>query len=100
MIGLFVGKFSENLMVGVVYIKIVMLLFIAVPILYTLVGISGPLAMICYLVPSQPAFEGIMALSGENLAAVAKDIGVLIIHCIAWSVLYVLISAQYNKKAI
>ena len=99
MIGLFLGKFSENLMVGVVYIKIVMLLFIAVPILYALVGISGPLAVMCYFVPSQPAFEGIMALSGGNITTVAKDIGVLIIHCIAWSVLYGSISTRCKKQA-
>lgn len=36
LIGLFIGRFSGSLMVGVVYIKIVMLLFIAVPILCAL----------------------------------------------------------------
>ncbi|MDE6281018.1 MAG: ABC transporter permease, partial [Oscillospiraceae bacterium] len=81
LIGLFIGKLSESLMIGVVYIKIVMLLFIAVPIVCALIGVSGPLAVICNLVPSQPAFEGIMALSNENMGTAMKDIGILVIHC-------------------
>lgn len=96
LIGLFIGKFSDSLMVGVVYIKIVMLLFIAVPILCALVGVSGPLAVICYLVPSQPAFEGIMDLSTGSGAVAIKDIFILLAHCIGWFLLYVGLS--YIKK--
>ena len=100
LIGLFIGKISESLMVGVLYIKIVMLLFIAVPIVCALIGVSGPLAVICNLVPSQPAFDGIVALSGENLGTAIKDIGVLAIHCIVWFALYVLISAQRKRQIV
>ena len=100
LIGLFVGKFSDGLMIGVVYIKIVMLLFLAVPLVCALIGVSGPIAVICYLVPSQPAFEGIMALSGGNMGAAMKDISILAIHCIAWFTLYVLISTRHKKQAI
>ena len=100
LIGLFIGKFSESLMVGVVYIKIVMLLFIAVPIVCALIGVSGPLAVICNLVPSQPAFDGIMALSSENMGMAVEDIGVLAIHCIVWFSLYVLISNQRQRQVI
>ena len=100
LIGLFIGKLSENLMIGVVYIKIVMLLFIAVPIVCSLIGVSGPLAVICNLVPSQPAFEGIMALSGEKTGTAIKDAGILAAHCIAWFVLYVLISTRHQKQTI
>ena len=75
LIGLFIGKLSENLMIGVVYIKIVMLLFIAVPIVCALIGVSGPLAIVCNIVPSQPAFEGIMGVSSENMGIAIKEIG-------------------------
>ena len=98
LIGLFIGKLSENLMIGVVYIKIVMLLFIAVPIVCALIGVSGPLAIVCNIVPSQPAFEGIMGVSSENMGIAIKDVGVLAIHCITWSTLYVLISTQRKRK--
>ena len=100
LIGLFIGKLSENLMIGVVYIKIAMLLFIAVPIVCALIGGSGPLAVICNLVPSQPAFEGIRALSNERMGTAIKDAGILAAHCVAWFVLYVLISTRHPKQTI
>ncbi len=98
LIGLFIGKLSEGLMIGVVYIKIIMLVFIAVPIVCALIGISGPLAVICNIVPSQPAFDGIMALSAGNMGTAIKDIGILAIHCFAWFSLYVLISTRRKKQ--
>ncbi len=86
--GLIIGRAAEGLMVGMVYIKIVMLLFIAVPILSFLVGGSHPfLSAVCYLVPSQAAFEGIMDLSAGNTAEV-KDMVILVSHCIVWFLLY------------
>lgn len=97
LIGLFIGKFSNNLMVGVVYIKIVMLLFIAVPILCVLVEIKGPLSFICYLVPSQPAFEGIINLSSGTQMTAIKDIIILFAHCIVWFLLYIFLSAHQKK---
>ena len=100
MIGLFIGKLSEGLMTGVVYIKIVMLLFLAVPLVCALIGVSGPLAVICNIVPSQPAFEGIMALSAGNTKTALKDIGILAVHCIAWFALYVLLATRREKRSI
>ncbi len=99
LIGLFIGKLSEGLMIGVVYIKIVMLVFIAVPIVCALIGVSGPLAVLCNLIPSQPAFDGIMALSAGNTGAAIKDAGILSIHCVVWPALYVLIFTQRKKQA-
>ena len=84
-------------MTGVVYIKIIMLAFIAVPIVCALIGVSGPLAILCNLVPSQPAFEGMMALSAGKMGTAVKDVGFLAIHCIAWFALYILISAKGKK---
>ena len=100
LIGLFIGKFSEGLMIGVVYIKIVMLLFLAVPIVCALIGVGGPLAVICNIVPSQPAFEGIMALSAGSMGTAMKDTGILTIHCIVWFALYVLISTRRKRLAV
>ena len=99
LIGLFIGKLSEGLMIGVVYIKIVMLVFLAVPIVCALTGVNGPLAVICNIVPSHPAFDGIMALSAGSLGTATKDVGILVIHCISWSALYVLISTRHKKQA-
>ena len=99
LIGLFIGKLSEGLMIGVVYIKITMLVFIAVPIVCALVGVSGPLAVICNIVPSHPAFDGIMALSARSIGTAIKDVGILAIHCVSWFALYVLISTQREKQS-
>ncbi|MEY8261135.1 ABC transporter permease [Oscillospiraceae bacterium 50-60] len=99
LIGLFTGKLSEGLMIGVVYIKIIMLVFIAVPIVCALIGVSGLLAVLCNLVPSQPAFDSIMALSAGNTGAAIKDAGILSIHCVVWPALYVLIFTQRKKQA-
>ncbi len=98
LIGLFTGKLSEGLMIGVVYIKIIMLVFIAVPILCALIGVSGLSAVLCNLVPSQPAFDGIMALSAGNTGAAIKDAGILSIHCVVWPALYVLLFTQRKKQ--
>ena len=99
LIGLFIGRASNGLMVGVVYIKIVMVLFMAVPILSFLVGISQPLlSAVCYLVPSQATFEGIMDLSTGSGTAAVKDIFILLVHCIGWFLLYIGLSMHQRKN--
>lgn len=97
LIGLFIGRLSEGLMIGVVYIKIVMLAFIAVPLVCALIGVSGPLAVICNIVPSWPAFEGILALSAGSMGTAVKDAGILAVHCAVWFMLYVY--AGQNRTA-
>ena len=39
---------------------------------------------ICYLVPSQPAFEGIMGLLEGEVGVTLKDIGILAMHGGGW----------------
>ena len=98
LIGLFVGRISDGLMVGVVYIKIVMIVFMAVPILYYLAGTgSKSLAYICYLIPSSATFEGIMDLANGGTGIVGKDIAILAAHCVVWFLLYLFISKRQKK---
>lgn len=100
LIGLFIGRFSEGLMVSVVYLKVVMLLFMAVPILSFLVGSSNSLlSAVCYLVPSQATFEGIMSLSSGSSATITKDILILTAHCVAWFLLYIVLSVRRRRNA-
>ena len=81
LIGLFVGKLSDGMMVGVVYIKIVMTVFMAVPILNYLVGAGNKaLSYICYLIPSSATFEGIMDLANGTASTAIKDIVILTLH--------------------
>ena len=98
LIGLFVGKLSDGMMVGVVYIKIVMIVFMAVPILNYLVGAGNKaLSYICYLIPSSATFEGIMDLTNGTASTAVKDIVILALHCVLWFFLYLLLSKQQRK---
>ena len=98
LLGLFIGRVSRGLMVGVVYIKLVMLLFIAVPILCALTGVDGPLAALCCLVPSQPAFEGILALSAGDRGTALHNSGILLLHGLAWFALYGAIALRRKRS--
>ena len=98
LIGLFVGKLSDGMMVGVVYIKIVMIVFMAVPILNYLVGAGNKvLSYICYLIPSSATFEGIMDLANGTISTAVKDIVILALHCVLWFLLYLLVSKRQKK---
>ena len=97
LIGLFIGKFSKNLMVGVVYVKIVMIVFMAVPLLSYLLGANGLILTLCYFVPSNATFEGIMSLAGGTEQIITKDILILTAHCLVWFLLYLAI-AEWKKK--
>lgn len=93
--GLFIGRASNGLMDGVVSIKIVMLLFLAVPIAGFLLEVRSPfIRAVCYLVPSQAAFEGIMDLINGKTDIIGKDIAVLAVHCVIWFFLCLLISGR------
>ena len=98
LIGLFVGKLSDGMMVGVVYIKIVMIVFMAVPILNYLVGAGNKVfSYICYLIPSSATFEGIMDLANGTASIAVKDIVILTSHCILWFLFYLLLSKWQRK---
>lgn len=99
LIGLFVGRFSDGLMVGVVYIKIVMIAFLAIPLLKFLLGFGGGASLLCYIVPSTATFEGIMGLLSESPILPERDILILIVHCIAWFLLYIALSMRQKRQA-
>lgn len=96
--GLFVGRISEGMMEGVLYIKIVMIVFMAVPLLkYLATAGNKVLSYICYLIPSSAAFEGVMDLADGGMATAGKDMVILAVHCAGWFLLYLLISGRRKK---
>lgn len=98
LIGLFIGRISDGMMVGVVYIKIVMIVFMAIPMLKYLVTAGNKVAsFICYLIPSSATFEGIMDLANDGMATAGKDIGILGVHCVVWFFVYLLISKRQKR---
>ena len=98
LIGLFIGSFSENLMVGVVYVKVVMIVFMAIPLLSYLLRAKGLVLILCYFVPSNATFEGVMNLANSTDPIIAKDMLILMVHCIVWFLLYLSISKRRKKS--
>lgn len=93
LIGLFIGRISEGLMTGVVYIKIVMIVFMAIPLLKYLIAEGNEVVLrLCYLIPSSATFEGIMDLANGRTATAGKDIVILFAHCVVWLLFYLLLS--------
>ena len=92
--GLFIAKFSESLMVGIVYIKLVMILFLAPPVLfYLLFPAGGVLHTLSYLLPSSATFYGLMKLLNGS-GGLGKELAVLAAHCGVWFLLYVCMSLR------
>lgn len=89
LIGLFVGHFSDGLMVGIVYIKIIMILFIAPPIFFYLVTSVGSIPYyFSFILPSSATFYGLMNLVGGQSQNLWVILFVLLIHAAIWSVVY------------
>lgn len=92
LIGLFIGYFSDGLTVGIVYIKIIMILFLAPPIFFYLTASdSSILFKLSYLLPSSATFYGIMDLLTGQTKALFSGITALFVHAILWSIVYVLL---------
>ena len=86
--GLLIGRISDGMMTGVAYIKIVMIVFIAVPLLkYLAMADKKILSDICYLIPSTATFEGVMDLANGSMATAGIDMVILMVHCAGWMLL-------------
>lgn len=86
--GLLIGRISDGMMTGVAYIKIVMIVFIAVPLLkYLAMADNKILSDICYLIPSTATFEGVMDLANGSMATAGIDMVILMVHCAGWMLL-------------
>lgn len=95
--GLFIARFAGGLMVGIAYIKIVMIMFLAPPIFFYLILPSGSiLHTISYVLPSSATFYGLIGILEGN-ADFGTEIAALIIHSVLWLSLYVIITKHiYN----
>ena len=96
--GAFTGRAAEGLMAGIGLLKLVMIGFIAPPILFGCCcrRAAGGSGLVC-LVPSVPAFRGIMELlEGGSFPAVY--ILLLSVHCVVWLVVYLWTEMAGEKK--
>ena len=89
LIGLFIGYYANGLMVGIVYIKIVMILFLAPPIFFYLTVPSNSFVFqLSYLLPSSATFYGIMDLLQGRTEETIPVLLALLIHAVFWSIVY------------
>ena len=89
LIGLFIGYYANGLMVGIVYIKIVMILFLAPPIFFYLaVPNNSVIFRLSYLLPSSATFYGIMDLLKGQTEEIIPVLFALLIHAVLWSIVY------------
>lgn len=97
LIGIYIGQFSGELMSGIVYIKMIMILFIAPPILFYLTIPADSIGRaLSYLLPSSAAFYGLMDLLNGCRQNIGTYLAVLFIHCVAYLLLYFI--TGYRKK--
>lgn len=88
-LGLLIGKIANNMMVGILYIKGIMVLFIAPPILLYLLTAETSLARaFSYILPSSATFYGLMDIMNGRSGSTLKNILILIAHCIFGVMIY------------
>ncbi len=98
LIGLFIGALSNGLMIGIVYIKIAMILFLAPPIFFYLIVPDNTIAFrLSYILPASATFYGIMDLLNGKPAKLWPALAALLAHAFIWSIAYKLF--QMIKKA-
>ncbi|MGL9727957.1 ABC transporter permease [Enterococcus sp. DIV0756] len=92
LLGLFIGYFSSNMMVGIVYIKLVMILYLAPPILfYLLIPENSSLRLYSFILPSSCTFYGLMDLLNGRFESILYYCGILAIHCVLGLTFYLFI---------
>lgn len=100
LIGLFIGYFSNGLMIGIVYIKIIMIFFLAPPILFYLtLPDSSIIFKLSYLLPSSVTFYGVMDLLNGKFNKLWISIIALLLHALLWTFIYILMHRRKQIKA-
>ncbi|MGG5369336.1 ABC transporter permease [Enterococcus sp. AZ196] len=99
LLGLFIGQFSTNMMAGIAYIKIVMILFIAPPILfYLMTSEKSSFRTVSYLIPSSATFYGLTDLINGETKSMSIYVVVLFLHCLFGLALYLRISERKKDE--
>ncbi|WP_394925607.1 ABC transporter permease [uncultured Robinsoniella sp.] len=97
--GLFIGRAAEGLMTGIVYLKMIMILFIAPPVVcYLVAPKEGIVRSISYLLPSSATFYGLMDLLNGRMAEAGANIVILAMHCVVWILAYLFIQRRKGAQ--
>lgn len=93
--GMFIGQLSSGMMTGIVYIKVIMILFLAPPVLFYLTVSPGSIShTLSLLIPSSAAFYGLMEMQSGQTQNLWSYVTALMGHCLVWTTLSVLIISR------
>ena len=88
--GLYLGTLSDSLITAIICIKVILVLFIAVPLAAYLFVEPGAASVLLNLLPSFPVFDGLLSImQGESMYKILSSIAILALHCIVWYLLYI-----------
>lgn len=98
LIGMYIGRFSSGLMVGIIYIKVIMILFIAPSILFYLtVPVDSIGRILTYLLPSSVTFYGLIEMMSGQGQNINIYLAVLLIQSVIWLMIYIFIVNRSKK---
>lgn len=95
LVGMLIGKWADGILIGITYVKVAMIIFIAVPLVSYLLNLGKTtIGKLCYLVPSTATFEGIMAMINGNTMEAVKSIIIMIIQGFIWLLMFLAIEQK------
>lgn len=99
LIGLFVGHISSGMMIGIAYIKVIMIVFLAFPVLfYLMVSTDSVIYIFFYLLPSRAAFYGLMDLYSGQVERLWLNIAILAAYTVILNFVFICFSQYRTKK--
>ncbi|MGO3751683.1 MAG: ABC transporter permease [Peptoniphilaceae bacterium] len=98
-LGLFIGHFASDFLSAVVFIKFILVFFIAMPITTLLVDSSTILYKVLYvLIPSISVFNILNTIEGGIRGEFFTGLVIILLHCILWT--YIYLKGLYKKARI
>ncbi len=90
-LGLYIAHGAKDYLGVIVTIKFVLILFLAIPIVGVLVGMGTSwYPWVYWLMPSVPVFQAITQFTGSFDVTYVQNLGVLLLHCMLWTLIYVI----------
>lgn len=96
-LGLYLGLFSKDLITGIIYTKVILLLFIFIPVIGFIMP-NNIITKFFYLIPTYPIFQGFWSIIkyGDEIGML-KNMAIILAHTIIAYTLYYYISNHKNN---
>lgn len=91
LVGIVIGKVSDGMLVGITIIKVVMIIFMVLPLItYFFMKDFESFKWLFYIVPSTATFDGIMSLITNNVENAVQCIVILVAECTICTLLFLI----------